>query len=182
MRALVSRGLGGEHEVSNRCDDLREVRHWRCIICESAVRLHGSIVNEEYDCEEAIIHEMVELVTGVKKKGRFDADGFYAALDAERRSRRYTWKRVADESRVSASTLTRMAQGRRPDVDSLAALVAWSGLSADAFLRDDLVKSEAEPLAMISTYLKSDRNLTPEAAEALDQLVKATYERMRKVD
>ena len=75
MRALVSRGLGGEHEVSNRCDDLREVRHWRCIICESAVRLHGSIVNEEYDCEEAIIHEMVELVTGVKKKGRFDADG-----------------------------------------------------------------------------------------------------------
>ena len=42
------------------------------------------------------------------------------------------------------------------------------------------MKSEAEPLAMISTYLKSDRNLTPEAAEALDQLVKATYERMRK--
>ena len=33
---------------------------------------------------------------------------------------------------------------------------------------------------MMSTYLKSDRNLTPEAAEALDQLVKATYERMRK--
>ena len=76
---------------------------------------------EGYNCEEAIIHETVDLVTGVKKKGRFDADGFYAALDAERRSRRYTWKRVADESRVSASTLTRMAQGRRPDVDSLAA-------------------------------------------------------------
>ncbi len=121
-------------------------------------------------------------MTAVKKKVRFDADGFYSALDAERRSRRYTWKRVADESRVSASTLTRMAQGRRPDIDGLAALVAWSGLSADSFVRDDQAKSEAEPLAMISTYLRSDANLTPEAAEALDQLVKATYERMRKRD
>ena len=56
------------------------------------------------------------------------------------------------------------------------------GLSADSFVRDDQAKSEAEPLAMISTYLRSDANLTPEAAEALDQLVKATYERMRKRD
>ena len=144
--------------------------------------MHGSIADEVYDCEYAIIHKTITLVTGVKEKVRFDADGFYAALDAERRSRGYTWKRVADESRVSASTLTRMAQGRRPDIDGLAALVAWSGLSADSFVRDDQAKSEAEPLAMISTYLKSDRNLTPEAAEALDQLVKATYERMRKMD
>ena len=28
-----------------------------------------------------------------------------------------------------------------------------------------------------ATYLKSDPHLTPEAADALDQLVKATYER-----
>ena len=79
-------------------------------------------------------------MTGIRKKGLFDADGFYAALDSERRSRRHTWKRVADESGVSASTLTRMAQGRRPDVDSLAALVAWSGLSADAFVREEQAK------------------------------------------
>ena len=53
---------------------------------------------------------------------------------------------------------------------------------ADAFVRDGEAKSEAEPLAMISTYLRGDRNLSAEAAEALDQLVKATYERMRKRD
>ena len=83
--------------------------------------------------EYAIIHNTVDLVTAVKEKVRFDADGFYSALDAERRSRRYTWKRVADESRVSASTLTRMAQGRRPDIDGLAALVAWSGFERGLF-------------------------------------------------
>ena len=35
---------------------------------------------------------------------------------------------------------------------------------------------------MISAYLKSDPHLTPEAADALDELMKATYERMRKND
>ena len=113
-------------------------------------------------------------------RGRFNAEAFYSALDAERRSRQQTWKRVAEEAQVSASTLTRMAQGRRPDVDSLAALVAWSGLSADTFVKDEQGKPEPGSLAMISTYLKSDPNLTPEAADALDQLVKATYELMRK--
>ncbi len=116
------------------------------------------------------------------RRGSFDAEAFYSALDAERRSRQQTWKRVAEEAQVSASTLTRMAQGRRPDVDSLAALVTWSGLSADTFVRDDQGKPEPGGLAMISTYLKSDPHLTPEAADALDELVKATYERMRKKD
>ena len=115
-------------------------------------------------------------------RGRFDAEAFYAALDAERRSRKNTWKRVAEEARVSASTLTRMAQGRRPDVDSLAALVAWSGLKADAFVKDEHERPEPSSLAMISSYLKSDPHLTPEAADALDELVKVTYERMRKKD
>ena len=120
--------------------------------------------------------------SGKPRKGRFDADAFYAALDAERRSRRCTWKQVAKEAQVSASTLTRMAQGRRPDVDSLAALVTWAGLSADAFVGSDQPRPTPGALTMISTYLKGDPQLSAEAAEALDQLVKATYEHMRKKD
>lgn len=115
------------------------------------------------------------------KKGWFDSDGFYSALDAARQARRLNWKQVAAGSGVSASTLTRMAQGARPDVDSLAALAAWSGLDADDYIRSDgTERPPSEPLAMISTYLRSDRNLTPEAATALDELIKATYERLRK--
>jgi transcriptional regulator with XRE-family HTH domain len=116
-----------------------------------------------------------------EKRGWFDSDGFYAALDAVRRARDLNWKQVAGQSGVSASTLTRMAQGKRPDVDGLAALVAWSGLDADDYVRSEPEdRPTAEPLAMISTYLRSDRNLTPEAATALDELIKATYERLRK--
>jgi transcriptional regulator with XRE-family HTH domain len=114
------------------------------------------------------------------KRGWFDAQAFYEALDAVRQARRMNWKQVAGESGVSASTLTRMAQGKRPDVDGLAALAAWSGLDTDNFVRSQgPERPEAEPLAMISTYLRSDRNLSPEAATALDELIKGTYERLR---
>ena len=113
--------------------------------------------------------------------GSFDADAFYSALDAERQARQLSWRKVAGESGVSASTLTRIAQGRRPDVDSLAALSAWSGLTVDLFVRGgNSAKTEAEPLAMISSYLRSDPQLNEEAAAALDDLVKVAYSRMRR--
>jgi transcriptional regulator with XRE-family HTH domain len=110
------------------------------------------------------------------KKGWFDADGFYAALDSVRQSRRLNWKQVSGESGVSASTLTRMAQGKRPDVDGLAALAAWSGLDIDDYVRSTTEdRAQPEPLAMISTYLRSDRSLSPRAATALDEMIKAAY-------
>src|SRR6266511_5473236 len=119
----------------------------------------------------------------MEKKGWFDASAFYEALDAVRQARELNWKQIAAQSGVSASTLTRMAQGKRPDVNGLAALIAWSGLDADDYVRSSTEGlPEPEPLAMISTYLRSDRNLTPEAATALDELIKATYERLRTKD
>ena len=64
----------------------------------------------------------------------FDADAFYETLDGERRTRGLNWKEVAAEARVSPSTLTRLGQGRRPDVDSFARLVGWGGFAADQFV------------------------------------------------
>ncbi len=114
-------------------------------------------------------------------RGQFDASAFYSALDSQRQSRRLTWKQVAGEAGVSASTLTRMAQGKRPDVDTLAALLTWSGLKAEDFVRTD-GSSEGSPeaLAQISAYLRADPNLTEEAASALDAVIKVTYDRLRK--
>jgi transcriptional regulator with XRE-family HTH domain len=117
-----------------------------------------------------------------KRGGYFDALGFYAALDATRQARRLTWKQVAEEAGVSASTLSRMAQGKRPDVDGLAALTAWSGLEADRFMRSDTPRSVPEPLGLISAQLREDRHLSPEAATALDTLIRSTYERLRRTD
>jgi transcriptional regulator with XRE-family HTH domain len=113
-------------------------------------------------------------------RGQFDVEAFYAALDSQRQAQNLNWKQVAKESGVSASTLTRIAQGRRPDVDSMAALLAWSGLEADAFVRREQ-EVRVEPLAQISAYLRADPQLTPEAATALDAVIKAAYEELRKM-
>lgn len=120
-------------------------------------------------------------IRGQMPKGQFDAEAFYAALDSQRQSRRMRWKQVAEESGVSASTLTRMAQGRRPDVDSMAALLIWSGLNADLFIKSDRsTQTESGSLATITAYLRADTNLTPEAAAAIEAVVKAAYQKLRK--
>lgn len=115
------------------------------------------------------------------KSGWFDTVAFYKALDAQRVARKLTWKQVAAESKVAASTLTRMAQGRRPDVDGLAALSAWSGLKADDFVRArDGSRGTPETLAMISALLRADPHLTSDGADYLDEVIQAGYKRMKK--
>lgn len=122
-----------------------------------------------FDCKSQIV-----------SLAHFDGDAFQAALDSQRVARRLTWKRVADEAGVSASTLTRLAQGRRPDVNGLATLCTWAGLNADDFFRSEGDVGEAEPLAQLTTYLRADPNLSPDGAAALEAILRAAYERLRK--
>jgi transcriptional regulator with XRE-family HTH domain len=116
-----------------------------------------------------------------QERATFDAAAFFAALDAVRQARSSNWKQVAQGADISPSTLTRMAQGKRPDVDTLAALCAWAGLDAGDYVRRPATAGTVspEPLAQISTYLRADPNLSAEAATAIDELVKATYSRLR---
>ncbi len=110
----------------------------------------------------------------------FNADGFYRALAATVAARSKNWKQVSAETGVSASTLTRMAQGRRPDAASLAALSAWAGLNPSDFVEAPYKTSRPEPMAQISTLLRADPNLDSDGAEAIDAIVRVAYERLRK--
>lgn len=112
---------------------------------------------------------------------RFDAEGFYAALDAERLSRGITWKQVASEAGVAASTLTRMGQGKRPDVDGLAALASWAKIDVQLFYRPTQQnRGNSESLTQITALLRADRNLSGDSAIALETMLKTAYEQMRK--
>ena len=114
------------------------------------------------------------------KDAHFDTAGFFQALEAERASRGLTWKKVADEAHVSASTLTRMGQGARPDVDGLASLSSWSGLDPRSFFLTDMPsKDQPEPLAAITTYLRGDPNLSKESSRMLLEIIKTAYEQLR---
>lgn len=110
----------------------------------------------------------------------FDGDAFYRALEATVKARSKNWKQVAAETGVSASTLTRMAQGRRPDAASLAALSAWAGLNPSDFVQTPYKAVQPEVMAQLSTLLRADPNLDSNGAEALEAIVRAAYERLRK--
>jgi transcriptional regulator with XRE-family HTH domain len=110
----------------------------------------------------------------------FNAPAFYKALESTVLARAKTWKQVSAETGVSASTLTRMAQGRKPDASSLAALSAWSGLNPSDFVEATYKVPRPEALGQISALLRTDPNLDNESAEALEAIVRTAYEKLRK--
>jgi transcriptional regulator with XRE-family HTH domain len=108
----------------------------------------------------------------------FDSEAFYAALNAARLGRQMTWKEVAEEAGVNASTLSRIGQGAKPDVNGLAALLTWSKLKAEMFIpRAD--QQEAEPLARITALLRADPRLSGDKAKLMEDIVISTYKKLR---
>jgi len=108
----------------------------------------------------------------------FDSEAFYAALNAARLSRQKTWKDVAEESGVNASTLTRMGQGAKPDVNGLAALLKWSHLKAEDFIHG-INRKKTEPIAAITALLRADPQLTKDSAKLIEDIVISAYSKLR---
>lgn len=109
----------------------------------------------------------------------FDGDGFYRTLETTVKLRNMNWKQVSIATGVSTSTLNRMAQGKRPDAASLAALAAWAGINTADFVNAPFKGARAESLTQISSVLQSDPNLDPDAAKTIEDLVRVAYEKFR---
>jgi transcriptional regulator with XRE-family HTH domain len=110
-----------------------------------------------------------------------DVEALYAALDSKRKAQGMSWREIAHELEISPSTFSRMAQGRRPDVDTFATLVHWLGMPAESFMRSTRKETGApqeEPVAMVSSYLRAARNIEPEDADALEEIFRAAYKRL----
>ena len=111
----------------------------------------------------------------------FDAEGFYAALDSHRESLGITWKVLAQKTGVSPSTLTRMGQGKRPDVDTLASLASWSGIDVKIFyLRECDLRGKPETMAEITSLLRADRDLGKEGAVMMERMINSLYQELKK--
>jgi transcriptional regulator with XRE-family HTH domain len=111
---------------------------------------------------------------------QLDTDALFAALDAQRKAKELSWRQVAGEAGVSASTLTRLGQGKRPDVDSFAALIHWLGVPADQFLEGGpKTANKAETMAMVSACLRASKTLSPKSLNALEGIITAAYESLK---
>jgi hypothetical protein len=110
-----------------------------------------------------------------------DITALYAAIDRKRQTKKKSWRALAVELEITPSTFTRMAQGLKPDVDTFATLVRWLGMPQDEFLRPAPARTEeADPVAMISSYLRGSKNVTQEQAEALEDIMVAAYRHLTK--
>ena len=73
-----------------------------------------------------------------------------------------------------------LGQGKRPDVDSFARLVAWGGLDADQFVATPRTVAAGGFLTTLPTALRSDPNLDEKGVQALETIIKAAYEQFRQ--
>jgi transcriptional regulator with XRE-family HTH domain len=114
-------------------------------------------------------------------KTEFDLKSFYQSLNDRRQELKYSWKKVSDLTGLSPSTLTRMGQGRKPDIDGLASLANWANLDlSDFYQSENKPKKNRESLSEIRALLKADAKLKTRDVEILDALITSAYKQMRK--
>lgn len=111
----------------------------------------------------------------------FDGEAYYEALARTVGARELTWKQVSQATGVSASTLTRMSQGKRPDAASLAALSAWSGINPGDFVEgiEGSRAEEPEFTLEFAALLRAQSDLSVGAKTALEGIVKVAYEQLK---
>src|SRR6266545_767421 len=113
-------------------------------------------------------------------RSRVDVPALHAALDAARRTKGgLSWRQLAAEVGVSPSTMTRLANNHRPDVDAFAALVRWLGMPAERFMIDDDDSPDPQPelLAELAPLLRARRDLNTEDVQYLEELIGAAVRR-----
>jgi transcriptional regulator with XRE-family HTH domain len=93
---------------------------------------------------------------------------------------------VADQTKVSASTLSRIENGTgKPDADNIARLTTWLDMPLERILsrgREEANEAKAviyypheSTPEIVEAHLRADRNLSPETADALSQLFRVAY-------
>ena len=94
---------------------------------------------------------------------------------------------VADETNVSASTLSRIENGTgKPDADNIARLTAWLNMPMERVMsgRADADADGAKAVVyfpqeatpdIVEAHLRADRNLSEETAKALSELFRVAY-------
>ena len=115
--------------------------------------------------------------------GRLDAGRLYTALDAQREANGLSWRQLALEAGVSASLVSRMGNGHRPDLDGFIALVQWLGMPAETFmvwpegLRDKRPRPSLE--AQLAPLLRAEEELGEDDQQHVLDVVGVTLRHIR---
>jgi transcriptional regulator with XRE-family HTH domain len=123
------------------------------------------------------------------KTGKFiDVAELGRAMKRKRTESGLSLRDVADLTKVSASTLSRIENGTgRPDADNIAALTQWLNMPVDRLLSGERAEGERAPVVyygseatpeIVAAHLRADPNLDPATAAALCELFRVAYNQM----
>lgn len=107
-----------------------------------------------------------------------------ALIKAKRREENIGLRKAADDSGVSASTLSRLERGvseKMPDTTTLKLLSDWLGVSlSDLINEKKTTKTNKAPqpstAEQVEVYLRADKKLSSESANALASAFKVLYD------
>jgi transcriptional regulator with XRE-family HTH domain len=114
------------------------------------------------------------------------------AIRRRREELKLSLRDVADQTNVSASTLSRIENGTgKPDADNIARLTSWLDMPLERIL--SRTREENDPKAVVyyphestpeivEAHLRADRNLSPETADALSELFRVAYSQFSRTD
>jgi transcriptional regulator with XRE-family HTH domain len=113
----------------------------------------------------------------------FDDAAFFEALERRRQAENLSWRQLGRQLGLSPSTFSRLARGRRPDIETFIKLLAWLDVPAATFTQGTTEASTQnrgqDTLAVIADALQSDPGIPKDAAGALEQLLRVAYSRVR---
>lgn len=114
-------------------------------------------------------------------KRDLDIDALYGALESKKAETGFSWRALANELELPDHTVfTRMSHGQVPDVDTLLTLSGWLGVPLETYAHGEVTApdSRQETLLAIRTFLRADKALTPESAEAITSVLRAAYDQL----
>lgn len=126
-------------------------------------------------------------------KTRVNTAELGSAIRRRREQHGLSLRDVADETGVSASTLSRIENGTgKPDADNIARLAAWLDMPIERVMHHGhRAASEPNPVVyyphestpeIVEAHLRADRQLTPQTAKALSELFRVAYAQFSQTD
>ena len=128
------------------------------------------------------------MLSGMVKKSGVNTSELGDAVRRRREQKGMSLRDVAEETEVSASTLSRIENGTgKPDADNIARLTAWLDMPVERVMSARKNEEGTDTSAVVyfpheatpdivEAHLRADRNLTPETAKALSELFRVAYQ------
>ena len=114
-------------------------------------------------------------------KRNLDIDAMYGALESKKSEAGVSWRMLAKELELSDHTVfTRMSRGQVPDAATLLSLAGWLDVPLETYARGEVLAPDTrqQTLESIRTFLRADKALSPESADAITSVMLAAYDQL----